>query len=301
MISKYAYKKLTWIDLESPTKEEVLTLKDEYELPPLVADELYEPTTRSKVDKYDTVIFLILHFPVLDGKGKTEREIDFAIGKDFIITTHYETIDPIHEFSKIFEVNSILDKSNMGEHAGFLFFYIMRELYHHTLIELDALNRSLISTEKEIFEGDEGTMVEVISGINRKIVDCKQALRFHGEVLKSFESAGTEFFGKEFMYYLQSISGEYNKVQNILEGHKEILKDLRETNDSLLANKTNEAMRTLTVMNFVMLPLTLIAGIFGMNASFLFIHNLSDFFMIIGGMALVGYFMFLYFRKKRWI
>jgi len=121
MISKYTYKKLTWVDLESPTKEEVITLKDEYKLPDLVADELYEPTTRSKIDKYDNVIYLILHFPVLDGKGQTEREIDFAIGKNFIITTHYETIDPIHEFSKIFEVNSILDKTNMGDHAGFFF------------------------------------------------------------------------------------------------------------------------------------------------------------------------------------
>ncbi len=301
MISRYAYKKLTWIDLESPTKEEVISIAQEYKLPPLVAEELYQQTLRSKVDRYDDLIYLILHFPVLQ-KGKSiEREIDFVVGKNFLITTHYQSVDPLHEFSKIFETNTILNKTEMGNNGGFLFFYIMRELYKHTTAELDEINKSFTSVEKRIFEGKEGEMVEVISQVNRKIVDFKQAVRFHGEILKSYEIASKEFFGEDYAYYASSIIGEHNKIQNILEGHKDIMKELRETNDSLLSNKTNEAMRTLTVMNFVMLPLALITGIFGMNANFVFIHNLSDFSIVVAIMIAIGAVMLLYFKKKKWI
>ncbi len=301
MISRYAYKKLTWIDLESPTKEEVISIAQEYKLPSLVAEELYQQTLRSKVDRYDDLIYLILHFPVIV-KGKSiEREIDFVVGKNFLITTHYQSVDPLHEFSKIFETNSILHKEEMGNNGGFLFFYIMRELYKHTTAELDEINKSFTGVEKRIFEGKEGEMVEVISQVNRKIVDFKQAVRFHSEILKSYEIASKEFFGEDYAYYASSIIGEHTKIQNILEGHKDIMRELRETNDSLLSNKTNEAMRTLTVMNFVMLPLALITGIFGMNANFVFIHDLGDFSIVVAIMIAIGAIMLLYFKKKKWI
>lgn len=304
MISKYTYNKITWIDLETPTRDEVLSLVGEYNIPLLVVDDILEPTVRSKVDKYDNLIYLILHFPNLKhAKNRgVEQEIDFVIGKNFIITTHYETIDPLHEFSKIFETNSILNKSkNLGEHAGFLFFYLIRELYKYLHIELDDLNKYLLKIEKKIFEGKEGEVVEDISSTNRKLLDFKQSIRFHREILKSFESAGKDFFGGDFSYYLGAIIGEYNKVQNILDGHKEILNDLKDTNDSLLTNKTNETMKILTVMNFVMLPLALITGVFGMNSEIIFIKNISDFFIVLGAMVLTGIAMVIYFKKKKWI
>ncbi|NBV77403.1 hypothetical protein EBR66_04530 [bacterium] len=72
--------------------------------------------------------YFVMHFPALRHTHKTvEQEIDFVIGKNFIITTRYEMVDPLHKFSKVFEVNSILDKSNLGDHAGFVFFYMLKK------------------------------------------------------------------------------------------------------------------------------------------------------------------------------
>lgn len=303
MISKYTYKKLTWIDLESPTREEVVRLVEEYNIPPLIGEELLTKTVRSKVDVYDNLIYLILHFPTIkqhEGK-RPEQEIDFVIGKNFLITTHYEAIDPIHEFSKIFEVNSILDKSPIGDHAGFLFFYIIKELYRFSMSELEDLNTELRKIERDIFEGNEGDMVEKISNTKRKMIDFKQAIRFHREVLRSFEHAGKTFFGEEFGYYLSAISGEYTKVENILDGHMDILDDLRETNDSLLSSKTGETIKTLTIMTFIMLPLTLITGIFGMNADIVFIKDIPDFMVVIVVMSLIALTMFFFFKSKKWL
>ncbi|MCK5592389.1 MAG: magnesium transporter CorA family protein [Candidatus Pacebacteria bacterium] len=304
MISRYKYRDLTWIDLESPTKEEVREIMEEHNVHPLVADELLSPTLRPKVDLYDNLIYLIMHFPVVYSMhGRSGgQEIDFIIGKNFLITTHYELVDPLHEFSKVFEVNSILGKSDMSTHAGYLFFYIIKELYRGLTIELDHIAEELENIEEKIFKGEEVKMVESISRVNRDLLNVKQAIRPHKETLDSFEIAGKQFFGEEFTYHLQTISGEYYKVFNILEGQKETLLDLRITNDSLLTTKTNEIMKILTIVAFITFPLTLIAGIFGMNAEYMpFVGQEKDFFIILGLMVVTVFIMFSYFKFKKWM
>ena len=126
MITKQEMNGITWIDADSPTKDEVKALMEEYHIHPLIAEELLLPSVKPKVDRYDNCIYLIMHFPALrhTHSGGREQEVDFVIGKQFIITAHYDTIDPIHKFSKVFEVNAILAKTNVGEHSGHLFFFI---------------------------------------------------------------------------------------------------------------------------------------------------------------------------------
>lgn len=302
MISVNKYRNLTWIDVESPTADETAHLVEEYGIPALASRELLTKTFRSKVDLYHNLIYIILHFPKLHAKDtkSVEQEIDFLLGKDFLITVHYEKIDALAHCAQTFESHTIVDKGSMGDHAGFLFFHLIKELYKSSMHELEEINHLLRVIEKNIFEGSEGKMVEAISTTNRKLLDFKQALRFHGDVLASFELAGKQFYGESFSYYLSAISGEYNKVRNVLDGHKEILWDLRDTNDSLLSWKTNQTMKQLTVLTFIMLPLTLITGIFGMNSDIIYINNTADFFIVLGAMACLAIFMFLYFRIKKW-
>ncbi len=301
----YQHHNLTWIDLEAPTREEVVALMEKYRFHATVAEELLRPTIRPKVELQDNSIYLILHFPVITPHGKekkTDQEVDFVIGKDFIITVHYDLIDSLHNFSKLFEVNSILDKSQMNAHGGFLFFYMIRGLYNDLGIELDHTTKALKEMEADLFEGKEEAMIQTISNLHRKLLGFKDAMRFHGDALRSFEIIGKEFFGAEFSYYLRAIVGESARITSMIEGHREILKDLQETNNALLNSKTNDTMKKLTVMTFIILPLTLIAGIFGMNttADLLFIKSLPDFFMVLGIMVLAGIVMFIYFKNKKW-
>src|SRR3989344_2248311 len=132
MTLKYTYKNLTWIDLECPTQEELRKIMSEWSIHPLVAQELVGPSLRPKVELYPNFIYLILHFPVIRRKNSKrlieQQEIDFIIGKNFIITSRYDAIDPLHQFAKLFEVNSILDRGDMAEHAGLVFFYMVRVL-----------------------------------------------------------------------------------------------------------------------------------------------------------------------------
>lgn len=303
MISKYNYKGLTWVDLESPTEEEIAHTMEEYSIPVLIGEEMHSRSIQSKVDLYPNFIYLILHFPHISHNStkSVEKEIDFVVGNNFIITTHYEFIDSLHEFSKTFEVDAILEKRMDVDHAGFLFFHLIKAMYTHSRYQLNGINSLLKDTEKKIFEGTEGTMVATISNINRTLLDFRQALRFHKEVLNSFELSAKQFFGEKFSYYLSSIIGEYNKTQSILDSHKEILDDLRDTNDSLLANKTNETMKILTIITFLISPVTVISSLFMMNTNFTLINSEYQYFLIIGAMILTSIVTFIYFRLKKWL
>jgi len=303
MIARYKYRDLEWIDIESPTHEEVRKIMEEFDIHPVVADELLAPSLRPRVDHYEHFIYLILHFPAIRHTHKSKaQEVDFIIGKKFLITVRYELLDPLHKFSKVFEVNSILDKSEIGEHAGYLFFYMMRKIYASLGHELAMISSLLKEVEDHVFNGEEREMVEKLSQVNRELLEFHRALRMHKGTLASLAIACEEFFGKDFRHYVENISGEYFKVEELLEDQKDVLSNLRSTNDSLLSTKTNEAMKVLTATAFLMLPATLIGQLFGMNTdSTPILGTPYDFWIIIGIMFVVALTTLMVFKSKKWL
>lgn len=312
MLRKLKYKNITWIDLTNPTQEEVLGLAEQYGIHSLVANELTTPSHRSKVDTYDEHMFLVLHFPHCqicqqplserpDGHS-TEQELDFIIGKDFLITTHYEPIAPVDEFAQIFEANLSFHTQKEKPHAGILFFAIVRQLYHGLEENMQMINYQLKRAENNIFAGQEKEMVSVLSMINRDLLDFRWALKSHQEILNSLENASLELFGDKFAYYLRALEGKFDKIWHMLESNHETFEDLRQTNDSLLTIKTNEVMKIIAILAFVTFPLTLLTSIFGMNTEYLPIVGLPYDFWIIVAIMLIGVsIMFWFFRRKKWL
>jgi magnesium transporter len=278
---------------------------DEYNIHPLIAEELLLPSLKPRVEFYpDSVIYLILHFPASKHTHSIEQnqEIDFIIGKNFLITTRYDTIDPLHKFAKVFEVNSILDKHDIGEHAGYVFFYMVQKLYQAIEHELEYVGDSLEEIKEKIFKGHEREMVTELSKVSRELLNFKQALRLHKEVLDSFEVAAQKFFGDDFTRQARAIMGEYYRIQNSVASNLDTVTELRETNNSLITTKQNEIMKILTIMAFVTFPLSLFASIFGMNTKTLPLAGFEgDFWIILGIMVAATIFFFAFFKHKRWL
>ncbi len=303
MISRYNHQKINWIDLESPTHEEIVTIAEEFDLHPVVSNELLAPSERAKVDVYSNSIYLILHFPIHNNKTEhiEEVEVDFILTQDNLITTHYELVEPLHEFAKVFEVGSYLNSGKNNSHAGFLFFFAMRELYKNSLFILESLGHEIHEVEKKIFAGNEAEMVANISKINRALIDIKQSMRYHRETLKSFNQACIKMYGDEFAYYLNAIAGEYERIEQLAEENRQMIRDLRETNDSLLSAKSTATIRRLTAVNVVVLPIMLIVFIFGMNSIYLRLDDALSIILVFGSMIVVGLISFIYFRSKKWL
>jgi len=303
MLTRYVRENLVWIDCVSPTPAEVRGLMHEFGIDPLIAEELLLPSYKPKVEKRGDVIYVILHFPIMRSMHQTpEQEIDFLIGKNFLITTRYENVDPLHSFAKAFEVAGVLGTDTATSHGGHLFISMVRNLYQALENGCSNVHRRLQDIEGHIFSGDERRMVAELSKVGRTIHDFKQSLAPHEEMLKSFEPVGTRMFGSEFSYHLRNLEGAYERIRRTLLNLHDSLTELRETNNSLLSTKQNEIMKTFTVLTFFFLPLSFIAGLFGMNAQHMpIIGNQYDFWIVSGGMAVVACACFAYFKYKDWL
>jgi magnesium transporter len=109
-------------------------------------------------------------------------------------------------------------------------------------------------------------------------------------------------FEKDFQFYLRAVTGEYLKVENSIDSAKDYLHELRTTNDSLLSTKQNEIMKTLTVVNFIILPLSLITGLFGMNTEYNPITGQpNDFWIIVLILLFLTFVTTVAFKRKNWL
>lgn len=305
MIVHYTHGDLVWVDLVAPTPDEVRSVTEQFSLDPLIADQLILPSTRNRVDARDEYFYFVLHFPAfkhLHDVVNTALEIDFVVGKKWIITTRYDGLDPLHQFSKVFEVDSVLDRKNMGEHAGYVFYYMLSELYRMLYDELSHIEVRLDAVEDHIFEGFEKEMVAELSRISRDLLNYTQALDSHHGMLSSLETPGVALFGYEYARSIRSVIGDYERLAGGMKSSQASLLELRETNNSLLTTKQNEIMKTFTIMAFLMLPLSLIASVFGMNAQYMpIVENRFGFWIILGLMLSFIMGLFAFFKYRKWL
>jgi magnesium transporter len=303
-IKKFSYKHIDWIDLESPKEADIELVKNRYHIDPAILDDLFSPTIKPRFDFFENHAYMVLHFPIYDRTRNIfyNREVDFILGKDFVITVHYEDVPQLHDLSKIFQGSDELEKGSHSAHPGFLFFYIMRHLYVSLEDELETIEAGLSFIEERIFAGEEREMVLRLSAVGRLFVDFSRSIKGHRDVLRQFEELAASLYGAEFLYYAKLISGEFNKITDIVEGIRDTFHELRQTNDSLLSTKTNDIMKFLTIMAFITFPLSLVAGIFGMNTNNTpIIGSDLDFWFIIGLMFTLTLIFFIFFKYKRWL
>ena len=304
MLKKYTNNSITWIDAENPTPDEVRGLMEQYDINPDVARELQLPTYKEKVLLSKDYLYMVLHFPSIrhtHSINSFEQEIDFIVGKDFIITTRYEHIDALERFAKTFEMNNILQKGLMEDDAGYVFYYLVKELYKAMSDEVDSINDILREIERKIFRGMEKEMVTEISNVNKDLINFNDIILTH-EVIGSLISSGEKLFDKNFVENFAKILNEYHRIMKVLKNNIDFLRELRSTNDSLLSSKQNETMKVLTVFAFITIPFSIITGFFQMSvdhipfSSFHFVW-----FIIIGFEILVSLSLFTLAKLKKWI
>ena len=302
MLTRLQQKSLTWVDLQNPTESDIEILTRDFPINKLIARELRNPTERSRVEPYPNELYMILHFPIYDHRvnGSKNYEIDFVIGRDFLITAHYEDIPAISEYMVQFK--NLRTEEDKMLHGGFILFHLLRHLYRSHSGDLRKMELELATIEDFIFADKQKDMVSRIAEANHTVLDFKRALKMHKTTLASLETAGTEFFGSEFSYYLDVITGEFYKIWNVAEDGKELLDDLQKTNDSLLTTRTNEIIKNLTVMAFITFPLMLISSIFGMNTENTPVLGLGhDFWVVIVIMLISMLMMLFWFKHKKWL
>ena len=302
MLHRHEYKNLVWIDLESPTPDEIRSVSEEFSISD-VAHELLTPSLRPHTERHAEYLYLVLHFPTLKHEGHSpEQEVDFIIGRQFIITARYEAFATFVELSKVFEVNATLEQDHFSDNAFDIFLLLAKRLYKSVDAEIEEIRDSLENIEKQIFAGKEKEMVIALSIAGRHILNLKQALDPHQDILASLVEHTKEFAGSEYLSRVRAIESIYYRSRKHVTRIWQTLSELRETNNSLLSTKQNEVMKIFTILAFVTFPLSLFASIFGMNTlNTPFVGQEHDFWIVVGIMGFATSIMFLFFRHKKWL
>lgn len=307
MTTTHSYRGIAWIDLESPDDNEIASLVRRYGLHPLVGEELKSSSSLAKIDFYSDYILVVLTLPVRIRQGKAytvvDREVDFVIGKSFLITSRFDMIEQIEYFAKIFEANSILGKDEQIEHAGHMFYYMIKKLYAGMREDLENIKDALLTAETSIFNGNEKNMVRVLSNVSRELIDFRQTSRIHRDIWDGLlESSDNNPLGKEFLPYVRDMRDEFNRVHELVGNCRELLADLRETNDSLLNTKQNEIIKTLTLIACIFYPPTFIAALFTIPAVSVPIISIAQGWNIVFLIMIAcSVAMWWWFKKKKWI
>ncbi len=304
MMTRHTRGKVTWVDLESPTHEELDSVMREFGINARIEEEIISPTPYPLSITFPEYQYLVLHFPTAQGGTDTRsQEVDFIVGKKFLITARYEVVEPLHSLHRVFEAEELLGVPPQASQAEELIEQMLRRLYGAISGEAEQVLRMLERIEQDIFSDKERKTVRAISDVSRVLLKFDTVLARHTEPLGEFLVAlsGTTLFGKKFAGHADRIEAERDHAAALVESYRAVARELRITNDSLLSASQNEVMKKLTLMSFVILPLTLITGVFGMNLEEMpIISQPGAFWIIVSIMAIAAFSFFLFFKLKRW-
>ncbi len=268
MVTRHTRGKIHWVDLESPTQAELQEIMHEFGIDARIEQEIITATPYPIVVSSKDYLYMVLHFPATDPRGGAKnQEIDFIVGKHFMITARYETIGSLHNLHKVFEAEELLGLPANSSLADALLERVLRRLYAALREEVETIGRKLERIEEDIFGGKERETVRIISEVNRVLLRFDMTLGRHAESLTSLlsELSLSQFFGKEFMARAAHIDAEREHAASLIDAYREVAAELRDTNDSLLSASQNEVMKTLTTITVIVLPLSLIIALFQMN------------------------------------
>lgn len=290
----------TWVDLNSPTKEEIDSLVLTHNISPVIAKDLLLPTPTQYAETEGDIVYAVLHIPVFNHSRASQdsQEVDFIISKDSLITARYDSIDALHYFAKQVEVSEILNKIE----SSHLFFGILKEIYRSLHDELAYLEDWMEEIEKNIFDGHEKAMVFTISNVGRSLLNFKRLLDPHGNVFEFLNRVGEDKFGEAFGSEAKLMLDDWRRIIKKINNQMDFLTELRETNNSMLSTKQNEIMKNLAVIGWILFPVTIIGQIFGLSvSSFPFRNDPNAFWIILGLMAIVMTSTLVYAKLKKWM
>lgn len=302
MIETIKIGRLKWQHLQSPTKEDFDYLENIYHFHELDLEDCQQTNQRSKIDIYDDYYFIILLFPEFDRQNRfiKSREVKVFWGEDFIITvgkTHW-IVDKV--FRESFEQEERGEDFEIGTSDAFLYL-ILERLMTETIYLLRKVGLELELINRELFNTKAQRTIERLSVTRKNIILLNTVLKPQLRVFNKFESGVVKGFADNMEDYWGNILDYSNRLWDMTEDYGELIEGLSTTFDSLQTNKTNEIMKILTLISSIVLPLTFLTGIYGMNVLLPMGDNNLAFWIILGIMVVLIGGMLVFFRRKKWM
>lgn len=293
--------RLTWVSIERPLPEDVAYLRKHYSFHPLDLEDVLSQIERPKIDEYDDYLFIVMHFPVFDHHLQFTRssEVDFFIGAGYLIMVHDGHLKPLTGLLATCRDDGIARAKYMGRGVGRLLYTILNIMVDHNFAMLRKVDGKIRAIEENMFEADMRHIVQDVSFVRRDIIALRRVVKPQIAIVTNLERKERPFIQEDLDVYFGDIADGFSRAWDILEDYREVIEGLSETSDSVTSYRINDVMRVLTVISVIMMPLTLISGIYGMNLRWLPAAGSEyGFAALIGLMLVIAGSMLLYFRRR---
>ena len=293
---------LKWHHITNPTVEDLDFLRENFQFHPLDIDDCSSFVQRPKIDTYDDYYFMVLHFPALDRNNNIRsEETKIFWGQEYIITVANSN-SVVQDLFNLIKVDpEKVEEDEISGTSDAILYKVLSRMMKETYLLVERMGIEIDNINRELFEAKAEKIIELISRIRRNIIQLNTIFKPQLKLFHKFESGEVKGFAEDMEDYWGNILDFYQKMWDMVDDYGELVAGLSSTFDSLQANKTNEVMRTLTIISTIVLPLMFITGLYGMNVRLPLEERPTAFIIINIFCVVITVFLLFIFKRRKWM
>ncbi len=293
---------LIWVDIEKPDEKDNKILSEVFHFHPLTIEDAIETRNHPKVESYNNYLFLIVHGVTIETNTTNfvTRELDIYLGQNFVLTYHHES------FRSIDSVKSQVrtDTFHFARGADYLLHQILDKLVDLYIPVVDDFDTAINNLEDRIFQMKKGSnkLLEEVMALKRSVARLVRISSKQMDVLARLANGEFPLIRKDVLPFYRDVYDHLHRVSVLAENYRDLVGGLLNLHFNVVANRTNDVVKTLTIFSAIVLPLSLIAGIYGMNFENMpELKTRNGYFLTLGFMLLMAIALLIYFWRKGWI
>lgn len=290
-----------WIDVVGPSPEELLLLKSEFGFHPLAVEDVAKVHQRPKVDLYERHCLIIFYALTRDAAAEdvTLTQVGIFVGKNYVVTVHDRAIPALSETSERWSRNV----EQIGETTVSLLVYsILDAIVDSYFPILDAISDRLDELESRVFGNLNAETQQEIFRLKKELVTIRRVVAPERDVMNVLLRREMPMFDQAVIAYFQDVYDHIIRVTDAVDTYRDLLSSALEFHLTLASNRLNQVMKTLTASSIILMSMTLIASIYGMN----FVHMPElqwhvGYLWALSLMVVIGASMAVLFRRIDWL
>ncbi|HQY31614.1 MAG TPA: magnesium/cobalt transporter CorA, partial [Thermomicrobiales bacterium] len=255
---------LVWVDAQKPSADEVACITEEFSLHPLAIEDAMVRHERPKVEQFDEFLLIIFYAFEFDETRNVMAWHQIAIfgGHNYVLTLHNSDVPVLDEIS----ARWMTSYKSLPQHApGLLIYSILDALVDGYLPIVDHVSDRIDDLEDAIFTNFDTAAMQEIFRLKRDLLTMRKILTPERDVLNTLMRRDTPVYNEETARYFQDIYDHLLRVLDSVDTFRDLLSSALDSYLSVLSNRMNQVMKTLTASSIILMALSLIAGIYGMN------------------------------------
>jgi magnesium transporter len=290
---------IIWVDVPDPTSQDFHDLAHEFGFHPLAIEDCRNEHQRPKVDEYPGYYFIVLYeAELVDSRHLVLRELNIFLGKNYLVTVHSQPIKALGTAERLWR--EWRDLAERG--TGLLAYLIMDPIVDDYMGVLDALSDLMDDLEDRIFVDYQAAAIEDIFRIKKELLFMRRAVTPLRDVFNTLLRREQPIFSRETLIYFQDVFDHLIRVADTVDTLRDMLGSTMDAYLSISGHRMNMIMKRLTSISTILMSITVVAGIYGMN--FKYMPELDWRYGYAGAlmaMLLIGLALFIYFRRIKWL